>query len=155
MVERESQIYKQLALHDGLTNLSNRTAYQEKLGLVMSPEDLKFCQAYFRDQEKRNPTLTEMKVIDTYWSDHCRHTTFLTSIDNVSIEDENELKEYNPELVEKDYIVSISKSDLLDQELKEAISKEFPETIEPLFFSGVTQEGLSELKDVIWKKLHG
>lgn len=68
---------------------------------------------------------------------------------------ENELKEYNPELVEKDYIVSISKSDLLDQELKEAISKEFPETIEPLFFSGVTQEGLSELKDVIWKKLHG
>lgn len=59
---------------------------QKELGLVMSLEDFKFCQSYFRDQEKRNPTLTEIKVIDTYWSDHCRHTTFLTSIDRVSIE---------------------------------------------------------------------
>lgn len=66
-------------------------AYQEKLGLVMSPDDFEFCQAYFRDQAKRNPTLTEMKVIDTYWSDHCRHTTFLTSIDNVLIEEANGL----------------------------------------------------------------
>jgi len=66
-------------------------AYQEKLGLVMSPEDFRFCQVYFRDQAKRNPTLTEMKVIDTYWSDHCRHTTFLTSIDNISIEEDNGL----------------------------------------------------------------
>ena len=62
-------------------------SYQEAMGLVMSFEDFKFCQAYFRDQEKRNPTLTEIKVIDTYWSDHCRHTTFLTSIDKVSIEE--------------------------------------------------------------------
>jgi phosphoribosylformylglycinamidine synthase len=58
---------------------------KEALGLVMSDEDFKFCQAYFRDQEKRNPTLTEIKVIDTYWSDHCRHTTFSTVIDKVSI----------------------------------------------------------------------
>ena len=68
---------------------------------------------------------------------------------------ENELKEYNPELLDKDFIVSISKSDLLDNELKAEISAEFPEKYKPLFFSGVTQEGLMELKDVIWKHLHG
>lgn len=53
------------------------------LGLAMSREDLAFCQGYFREDEKRNPTITEIRVIDTYWSDHCRHTTFLTSIDDV------------------------------------------------------------------------
>jgi len=68
---------------------------------------------------------------------------------------ENELKEYNPELLDKDFIVSVSKSDLLDDELKAEISAEFPEKYKPLFFSGVTQEGLMELKDVIWKHLHG
>ena len=68
---------------------------------------------------------------------------------------ENELKEYNPELLDKDFIVSISKSDLLDDELKAEISAEFPEKYKPLFFSGVTQEGLMELKDLIWKHLHG
>ena len=55
-------------------------------GIVMNLDDLLFCQAYFRDHEKRDPTLTEMKAIDTYWSDHCRHTTFLTAIDDVVIE---------------------------------------------------------------------
>jgi GTP-binding protein len=62
-----------------------------------------------------------------------------------------ELEEYNPELIDKDIIVSISKSDLLDDELKKEITAEFPEKLKPLFFSGVTQEGLVELKDVIWK----
>lgn len=57
------------------------------LGLAMSFADLEFCQAYFRDTEKRDPTITEIKVIDTYWSDHCRHTTFLTQIKEVEIED--------------------------------------------------------------------
>jgi phosphoribosylformylglycinamidine synthase len=60
--------------------------YRDSIGIVMSLEDLAFCQAYFRDQEKRDPTITEMKAIDTYWSDHCRHTTFLTAIEQVSIE---------------------------------------------------------------------
>ncbi len=67
----------------------------------------------------------------------------------------NELEEYNPELVDKDIIISISKSDLLDNELKKEISAEFPEGKKPIFFSGVSQEGLMELKDLIWKKLHG
>ncbi|HSL93969.1 MAG TPA: phosphoribosylformylglycinamidine synthase, partial [Bacillota bacterium] len=60
--------------------------YRDTIGIVMSHEDLAFCQAYFRDQEKRDPTITEMKAIDTYWSDHCRHTTFLTAVEEVSIE---------------------------------------------------------------------
>lgn len=57
-----------------------------ELGLAMNREDLEFCQAYFRETEKRNPTLTEIKAIDTYWSDHCRHTTFLTEIEEVRFE---------------------------------------------------------------------
>jgi GTP-binding protein len=57
--------------------------------------------------------------------------------------------------LDKDFIISISKSDLLDDELKKEISAEFPENRKPLFFSGVTGEGLVELKDAIWKKLHG
>ncbi len=54
------------------------------LGLAMSEADLAFCQAYFRDEEKRDPSLTEIRMLDTYWSDHCRHTTFLTKIDEVT-----------------------------------------------------------------------
>lgn len=55
-------------------------------GLAMDIEDLKLCQKYFKGED-RNPTITEIKVIDTYWSDHCRHTTFNTSIDNVKFKD--------------------------------------------------------------------
>ncbi len=55
-------------------------------GLAMDLDDLKFCQDYFKT-EHRDPTLTEIRMIDTYWSDHCRHTTFLTHIDSVSFED--------------------------------------------------------------------
>ncbi|MDD6200692.1 MAG: phosphoribosylformylglycinamidine synthase, partial [Firmicutes bacterium] len=59
----------------------------ERLGLAMDLDDLKFLRNYFRDEEKRDPTLTEIRVVDTYWSDHCRHTTFSTHIDNVKIDD--------------------------------------------------------------------
>lgn len=58
--------------------------YRKELGFAMSREDLKFVREYFALEEKRNPTMTELKVIDTYWSDHCRHTTFLTKINTVS-----------------------------------------------------------------------
>ena len=61
-------------------------AFMDKMGFAMSFEDLAFCQAYFRDTEHRAPTVTELRVIDTYWSDHCRHTTFTTAIDMVDIE---------------------------------------------------------------------
>ena len=62
-------------------------ALHQQLGLAMSLADLEFCQKYYRDTEKRDPSLTEIRVLDTYWSDHCRHTTFLTHIDDVVIED--------------------------------------------------------------------
>jgi len=56
-------------------------------GLAMDADDIAFCQDYFKS-EKRDPTITEIRMIDTYWSDHCRHTTFLTRIDGVRFEDE-------------------------------------------------------------------
>ena len=58
-----------------------------RLGLAMDVDDLKYLQRYFRDEERRDPTITEVRVVDTYWSDHCRHTTFSTHIDNVKIDD--------------------------------------------------------------------
>lgn len=61
--------------------------FLDSMGFAMSGEDLLFLQGYFRDTEKRDPTITELRVIDTYWSDHCRHTTFLTTITEVQIED--------------------------------------------------------------------
>ena len=60
--------------------------YYNSMGFAMTLEDLAFCQAYFRDSERRDPTVTELRVIDTYWSDHCRHTTFLTRLEQVEIE---------------------------------------------------------------------
>ncbi len=58
---------------------------KEELELAMDEDDILFCQNYFKE-ENRDPTITELRVIDTYWSDHCRHTTFLTEIDSVQIE---------------------------------------------------------------------
>ena len=66
-------------------NDENVKEFYEKYGFAMDYDDLKFCQKYFRDEEKRNPTMTEMKMIDTYWSDHCRHTTFMTKFEVVDI----------------------------------------------------------------------
>ena len=57
------------------------------MGLAMDLDDLKFLQTYFRDDEKRDPTVTEIRVVDTYWSDHCRHTTFSTHLDTLDLRD--------------------------------------------------------------------
>ena len=62
-------------------------AYFDSMGFAMTLDDLLFCRDYFRDEEKRDPTVTELKVIDTYWSDHCRHTTFLTHLEEIGIEE--------------------------------------------------------------------
>lgn len=66
----------------------------------------------------------------------------------------NELEEYNPELLDKKFIIAISKSDMLDEELKDAIEKELPENIPHIFISSVAQKGLVELKDLLWKALN-
>ena len=68
--------------------------FVKSYGLAMDEDDIAFCQQYFLS-EKRDPTITEIRMIDTYWSDHCRHTTFLTTIDNVSFEDELLQSAYN------------------------------------------------------------
>ena len=60
--------------------------YHASMGFAMSLADLAFCQRYFRDEERRDPTVTELRVIDTYWSDHCRHTTFLTELGKIGVE---------------------------------------------------------------------
>ena len=57
------------------------------MGLAMSHDDLAMIREYFRTEEKRDPTVTEIRVLDTYWSDHCRHTTFSTELTEVGIED--------------------------------------------------------------------
>lgn len=59
--------------------------FLNEMGFAMDMDDLAFCQEYFRTSEKRNPSVTELRMIDTYWSDHCRHTTFSTKINNVTI----------------------------------------------------------------------
>jgi phosphoribosylformylglycinamidine synthase len=61
-------------------------SFWRDMGFAMTLDDLKFCREYFEREERRDPTVTELKVIDTYWSDHCRHTTFLTGIKSVEFE---------------------------------------------------------------------
>ena len=65
-------------------NAEQVDAFVKKYGLAMDDDDLAFCRDYFAS-EHRDPTLTEIRMIDTYWSDHCRHTTFLTTIDDAEI----------------------------------------------------------------------
>jgi len=66
----------------------------------------------------------------------------------------NELKEYNEEMLQKDFIIAISKSDMLDDELKAEITKELPQHIPHYFISSLTNKGLTELKDALWKILN-
>ena len=75
-------------------NDSELKKFLSERGLAMNLDDLKFCQKYFRDTEQRPPTITELKVIDTYWSDHCRHTTFTTAIDDVTFDAGAEIVEH-------------------------------------------------------------
>ena len=81
---------------DGFCKLdkSGLAEFIEKYALAMDIDDIEFCQSYFK-KEQRDPTMTEIRMIDTYWSDHCRHTTFLTNIDSVSFEDELLQSAYN------------------------------------------------------------
>ena len=80
-------IPKDVAVLDGFIGLSEDELAQfiKKYALAMDLGDIKFCQEYFK-KEQRDPTLTEIRMIDTYWSDHCRHTTFGTIIDNAKID---------------------------------------------------------------------
>ena len=81
---------------DGFIDLDREglEKFVKKYSLAMDADDIEFCQKYFIS-EKRNPTITEIRMIDTYWSDHCRHTTFLTVIDDVKFEDKLLQDAYN------------------------------------------------------------
>ena len=82
------QIPTQVQILNGFVDLDavGLADFVRQYGLAMDEADIAFCQAYFR-KEGRDPTITEIRMIDTYWSDHCRHTTFGTIIDNVTFED--------------------------------------------------------------------
>jgi len=93
--EKPATLVRTYDIPDHVATIEGFTALDEaglgdllsSLGLAMDLDDLKFLQAYFRDEEKRDPTITEVRVVDTYWSDHCRHTTFSTHLDAVDIAD--------------------------------------------------------------------
>jgi len=84
----ENLVPTEVAVLDGFNELDEEglKKFIDEKGLAMDLGDIKFCQEYFRS-EKRDPTITEIKMIDTYWSDHCRHTTFGTILDDVQIDD--------------------------------------------------------------------
>ena len=94
-MDKPETLAREHAIPDHVDTVAGFTAMDEpalsalldKLGLAMDIDDLKFLQAYFRDEEKRDPTITEVRVVDTYWSDHCRHTTFSTHLDEIQIDD--------------------------------------------------------------------
>ena len=92
---------------EGLAN------FVKKYALAMDEDDIAFCQAYFQ-REGRDPTLTEIRMIDTYWSDHCRHTTFLTTIDSVTFEDELLESAYKDYLAARSELMRTKPVNLMD-----------------------------------------
>ena len=87
-LKMEYPIPTEVEVLDGFNELDEAglKKFIDEKGLAMDLGDIKFCQEYFRS-EQRDPTITEIKMIDTYWSDHCRHTTFGTILDDVQIDD--------------------------------------------------------------------
>ena len=81
---------------DGFIDMKGEelSEFVKKYSLAMDADDIRFCRDYFKS-ENRDPTITEIRMIDTYWSDHCRHTTFLTTIDSADIEHEDVKKAYD------------------------------------------------------------
>ncbi|MGX4598258.1 phosphoribosylformylglycinamidine synthase [Faecalimicrobium sp. JNUCC 81] len=87
-LKMETEIPTEVEILDGFIDLTKDglESFLSNQGLAMTLGDLNHIQEYFKNIEKRNPTITEIKVLDTYWSDHCRHTTFMTQIEDVKIE---------------------------------------------------------------------
>ena len=135
------------------------TTLTPQLGMVEYRDGQSFCMAdlpgiiegaaegkglghRFLRHIERNPALLFLIPADS--KDHAEEFRILRS----------ELEKYNPELLHKRFIIAISKSDMLDNELKEAIAKELPPSIPHIFISSVTQQGLVDLKDLLWKVLN-
>jgi len=135
------------------------TTLTPQLGMVAYRNDRSFCIAdlpgiiegahegkglghRFLRHIERNPVLLFLIPADS--SDHRKDYDILM----------NELEMYNPELLDKQFLLAISKSDMLDDELKEAIAAELPEDVPHVFISSVTQQGLPQLKDMLWNALN-
>ncbi len=135
------------------------TTLTPQLGMVEYRDGRSFCMAdlpgiiegaaegkglghRFLRHIERNPVLLFLIPADS--NDHKKEFDILVK----------ELEEYNPELLHKQFIVAISKSDMLDDELRKAITKELPQNVPHIFISAVAQQGLSELKDLLWKHLN-
>ncbi|OUN04212.1 phosphoribosylformylglycinamidine synthase [Flavonifractor sp. An92] len=88
-LSRDYPVPADVAVLEGFRTLDSAglAALLDELGLAMDLDDLTFLQGYFKDEEGRDPTLTEVRLVDTYWSDHCRHTTFSTHLDQVDLSD--------------------------------------------------------------------
>ena len=88
-LEMDITMPEDVAVVDGFIDMDDAALEEllKDMGFAMDLDDLNFCKTYFKDTEHRNPTVTELRMIDTYWSDHCRHTTFSTRINNVHIPD--------------------------------------------------------------------
>ena len=85
----EFKVPADVKIFDGFNEMSETQLKElyDSLGLAMTFKDFAFIQQYFAGEEKRNPSMTEIRVLDTYWSDHCRHTTFATELKNVTFKD--------------------------------------------------------------------
>lgn len=115
---------------EGFSNMGKNelAALQSELAMAMSLEDLEFCRGYFAETEHRDPTLTEIRLIDTYWSDHCRHTTFLTKIGSVQFEEGpyNELMKsiYDQYVSSRKYVYENREKDICLMDLATIAMKE-------------------------------
>ena len=105
----------EVATLDGFIDLDEAglSEFVKTYGLAMDTDDIRFCRDYFRT-EKRNPTITEIRMIDTYWSDHCRHTTFLTTIDKVTFEDKLLEETYNEYVATREALGRTKPQNLMD-----------------------------------------
>ena len=85
----ETEMPTEVEILDGFIDLNEEglKVFLKNNGLAMTLGDLAHVQGYFKNTEKRNPTITEIKVLDTYWSDHCRHTTFSTELTSIGFQD--------------------------------------------------------------------
>ncbi|MBE6624053.1 MAG: phosphoribosylformylglycinamidine synthase [Ruminococcaceae bacterium] len=114
-LKTEHEIPADVKTIDGFIDLDKQglADFVKSYALAMDNDDIKFCQDYF-NSEGRNPTVTEIRMIDTYWSDHCRHTTFLTTIDNVTFEDELLQKTYDDYIETRKYLGRTKPVNLMD-----------------------------------------
>ena len=103
-----------IAVIDGFIGMTDDMIpdFISSYALAMDNDDVKFCINYFKNEEKRDPTLTELRMIDTYWSDHCRHTTFLTAVNNVEIHDSYIQETYNDYLLKRKAVYADRKKDI-------------------------------------------